>query len=184
MEKEQLVTAIQETQYALTELLKRLSEDEARKEAAAEKVKRARPLEVGDHVYYSTLKSAAIVGVTIRQVLYLRQKEYIVPEINPKGTGKSLYYSENQVCEMGVFFYLQEKGLTLPTCGVVLQRLLSLESLYPANGSHYIVVIKSKNLIDIFPYATYGLQEVEADLAAGFSLIPLALKDIFSSLSW
>jgi DNA-binding transcriptional MerR regulator len=63
-------------------------------------------------LFFTSKEAARITGCTLRQLQYWRENDIVVPSISSTGTGRSVYYSPNDVAELDVIGYCLRAGLT------------------------------------------------------------------------
>ena len=61
--------------------------------------------------FFTSKEAAQITDCSLRQLQYWREKGLIVPSISATGTGRSIYYSPDDVFELAVMKYLLSVGL-------------------------------------------------------------------------
>jgi DNA-binding transcriptional MerR regulator len=74
-------------------------------------------------LFFTSKDAARITGCTLRQLQYWRENDIVVPSIGSTGTGRSVYYSPNDVAELEVIGYCLRSGLTLEIAVAVLKAL-------------------------------------------------------------
>jgi DNA-binding transcriptional MerR regulator len=78
--------------------------------------------------FYSSTEATEITGCTRRQLQYWRQKEVIVPTVNPGGKGRNVYYSQSDLLALTVMEYLLSLGLSFELAVDVLLKLRNQEA--------------------------------------------------------
>jgi DNA-binding transcriptional MerR regulator len=80
-------------------------------------------IEIMQEPFFTSKQAAEISGCTLRQLQYWREKEIVVPTIGSMGTGRSIYYSPNDVVELAVMEYCLRSGLNMEIATVALRSL-------------------------------------------------------------
>ena len=62
--------------------------------------------------FFTSKQAAKIAGCTLRQLQYWREKGVIVLTISATGTGRSIYYSKQNLVELAAMAYLLSVGLS------------------------------------------------------------------------
>jgi DNA-binding transcriptional MerR regulator len=69
-------------------------------------------LNIMQNLFFTSKDASIITGCTLRQLQYWRENDIVVPSISSTGTGRSVYYSPNDVAELDVIGYCLRSGLT------------------------------------------------------------------------
>ena len=56
--------------------------------------------------FFTSKQAAKIIGCSLRQLQYWREKEVVVPTIEGSGTGRSIYYSRSDLVQLAIMEYL------------------------------------------------------------------------------
>nr|WP_290226730.1 MerR family transcriptional regulator [Trichocoleus desertorum] len=73
--------------------------------------------------FFTSKQASEITGCTLRQLQYWREKEVVVPTISGTGTGRSIYYAENDLVALAVMEYLLGLGFNFELCREKLKEL-------------------------------------------------------------
>ena len=73
--------------------------------------------------FFTSKKAAEITGSTLRQLQYWREKEVVVPTISASGTGRSVYYSLQDLLKLAVIQYCLKAGLNFELAATTIKQL-------------------------------------------------------------
>ncbi|MEB3188719.1 MAG: DEAD/DEAH box helicase family protein [Snowella sp.] len=128
--------------------------------------------------FYTTKQAAKIVGCTIRQIQYWRKQEVVVPQINPSGTGHSVYYSREDLTDLAIVHYLLQRGYSFQSAGDVLGKLKEIDPRYnvPENGQRYLLKWDTDTeVLTVTPFSSDRLQDDIADGVVSVTALSLDL---------
>lgn len=77
--------------------------------------------------FFTSKQAAEIVGCTLRQLQYWREKGVVVPVVSATGTGRSVYYSRSDLVELAVVEYWLSVGLSFEVASSTLKALKEKE---------------------------------------------------------
>lgn len=134
-------------------------------------------------MFFTSKQAAEITGCTLRQLQYWRDKEIIVPTIGATGTGRSVYYSRNDLMALAAMQYCLSVGLSFETAATVLKRLYEAEPEFTNLPSPRRFMLwwdsqeRSLELVEFDP------QKAIACLESGQPVIPVWLDRIHQQLA-
>ena len=80
--------------------------------------------------FFTTKQAAKIIGCSLRQLQYWREKDVVVPTIEGSGTGRSIYYSRSDLVELAIMQYLLSVGLSFALASWALKELIKTDADY------------------------------------------------------
>ena len=80
--------------------------------------------------FFTSKQAAKIIGCSLRQLQYWRDKGVVVPTIEGSGTGKSIYYSQSDLVQLAIMEYLLSVGLSFATASWGLKELIKADTDY------------------------------------------------------
>lgn len=78
--------------------------------------------------FFTSKQAAKIIGCSLRQLQYWREKDVVVPTIEGSGTGRSIYYSRSDLVELAIMEYLLSVGLSFATASWGLKELIKTDA--------------------------------------------------------
>ena len=81
-----------------------------------------------DENFYTSTEASQITGCSRRQLQYWREKNVVVPTVNPSGKGRNVYYSDSDLLALTVMEYFLSIGLSFEVCKQLLEMLKARES--------------------------------------------------------
>jgi DNA-binding transcriptional MerR regulator len=133
--------------------------------------------------FFTSKQAAEIVGCTLRQLQYWREKGVVVPTVSATGTGRSVYYSRSDLVELAVVEYWLSVGLSFEVASSTLKALKEKEPefLNPESARRFMLwwngKARSLELVE------FDWEEAIASLKAGQPIIPVWLDTIHQRLS-
>jgi len=115
-------------------------------------------------MYLTTKAVANLVGCSVRQLSYWRQRGIIVPTVNPSGTGYSAYYNEQNLVEVFVLHYLVTRGYDLYVASQILNSIKSFhrdnnENLTALFSDLIVIWDEGKKGFVVFQYSYHVIGE-------------------------
>lgn len=80
--------------------------------------------------FFTTKQAAKIIGCSLRQLQYWREKGVVMPTIKGTGTGRSIYYSQSDLVQLAIMEYLLSAGLSFATASWALKELIKTDPDY------------------------------------------------------
>ncbi len=80
--------------------------------------------------FFTSKQAAKIIGCSLRQLQYWRDKGVVVPTIEGSGTGRSIYYSQSDLVQLALMEYLLSVGLSFATASWGLKELVKTDADY------------------------------------------------------
>ena len=80
--------------------------------------------------FFTSKQAAKIIGCSLRQLQYWREKGVVVPTIEGSGTGRSIYYSRSDLVELAIMEYLLSVGLSFAIASWGLKELIKTDADY------------------------------------------------------
>ncbi len=80
--------------------------------------------------FFTSKQAAKIIGCSLRQLQYWRDKGVVVPTIEGSGTGRSIYYSQSDLVQLALMEYLLSVGLSFATASWGLKELIKTDADY------------------------------------------------------
>ena len=80
--------------------------------------------------FFTSKQATKIIGCSLRQLQYWREKEIIVPTIEGSGTGRSIYYSSSDLVQLAIMEYLLSVGLSFAIASWGLKELIKSDPDY------------------------------------------------------
>jgi len=139
-----------------------------------------------DERFYTSTEASQITGCTRRQLQYWREKEVVVPTVNPSGKGRNVYYSESDLLVLTVMEYFLSVGLSFEIVVEVLGILRNRES-WLFNQSLCTTELKRFMLLLDSEKEPLKLVDFEINLASdklqqGLAVIPFWLDRLYAKL--
>ena len=130
--------------------------------------------------FFTSKQASDITGCTLRQLQYWREKEVIVPTISATGTGRSIYYSKQNLVELAGMAYLLSVGLNFDIASSTLEKLQAEEPELFASGKgkRWMLVWDGQKL----ELVEYSRKIAIASLDEGKPVIPVWLDVIYQQL--
>ena len=130
--------------------------------------------------FFTTKEVAKITGCSLRQLQYWREREIIVPVVNATGTGRSIYYAQEQLSEIAVMLYLLSLGLTFQMGMDILIDLRSHQLNLAEDQEPQRLMLCWNG--DRFELETFATNKAITFLEEGKTVIPLWLNEIYQEL--
>ncbi len=133
--------------------------------------------------FFTSKQAAEIVGCTLRQLQYWREKGVVVPAVSATGTGRSVYYSRSDLVELAVVEYWLSVGLSFEVAGRTLKALKEKEPEFfnPERATRLMLWWNGKTRS--LELVEFDLGEATASLQAGQPIIPVWLDAIHQRLA-
>ena len=132
--------------------------------------------------FFTTKQAAEIAGCTLRQLQYWRESGVVVPVITETGTGRSIYYSEENLVELAAMVYWLSVGFTFEVGREVLK---TLKEQYPGLLSDRepkrLIFLKESQGGDS-KLVEFDVEKVVAAWAEGKFVVPVWLDVIYERL--
>ncbi|MEG4489734.1 MerR family transcriptional regulator [Microcoleus sp. D3_18_C4] len=132
--------------------------------------------------FFTTKQAAQIAGCTLRQLQYWRESGVVVPVITETGTGRSIYYSEENLVELAAMVYWLSVGFTFEVGREVLK---TLKEQYPGllsdREQKRLIFVKESQGGDS-KLVEFDVEKVVAAWAEGKFVVPVWLDVIYGRL--
>ena len=132
--------------------------------------------------FFTSKQAAKIVGCSLRQLQYWREKDVVLPTIQGSGTGRSIYYSRSDLVELAIMEYLLSVGLSFATASWGLKILIKTDTDYanPETKRRWMLRwdIDMRKLV----LETFNKEKAIALLDKGQAIIPIYLAKIHQRL--
>ncbi len=132
---------------------------------------------------FCTSKQAAkIIGCSLRQLQYWRDKGVVVPTIEGSGTGRSIYYSQSDLVQLAIMEYLLSVGLSFAIASWGLKELIKTDVDYanPETNKRWMLCWDEKKLSLVLE--NFDREKAITSLDRGQSVIPIWLDRIHKQL--
>ena len=132
--------------------------------------------------FFTSKQAAKIIGCSLRQLQYWREKEVIVPTIEGSGTGRSIYYSRSDLVQLAIMEYLLSVGLSFATASWALKQLVESDSDYanPETEKRWMLWWDDKKRALVL--VEFDRDKAIASLDKGKPVIPIYLAKIHQRL--
>ena len=140
--------------------------------------------------FFTSKKAAEITGSTLRQLQYWREKEVVVPTISASGTGRSVYYSLQDLLKLAVIQYCLKAGLNFELAATTIKQFEN-EKFF--TGTSFDFDIKQHlDMRYMFSFSeetgklelgNFDLKKAYSSLKTGKPVIPVCLDDIYQQLA-
>jgi len=133
--------------------------------------------------FFTSKQAAQIAGCTLRQLQYWRESGVVVPAIAETGTGRSIYYSEENLVELAAMVYWLSVGFTFEVAREVLKTLKEqyLGLLNDREPKRLIFVKESQE--GAAKLVEFDGEKVVAAWAEGKFVVPVWLDVIYGRLN-
>lgn len=132
--------------------------------------------------FFTSKEAAKIVGCSLRQLQYWREKDVVVPTIEGSGTGRSIYYSHSDVVQLAIMEYLLSIGLSFSEASLGLQEVVKADFHYadPKSNKRWMFCwdYKKRSLV----LEEFDREKAIALLDKGQAVIPIWLEIIHQRL--
>jgi DNA-binding transcriptional MerR regulator len=132
--------------------------------------------------FFTTKQAAKIIGCSLRQLQYWREKDVVVPTIEGTGTGRSIYYSRSDLVELAIMEYLLSVGLSFATASWGLKELIKTDSDYANPETKHRWMLwwdeKKRSLV----LEEFDREKAIASLDKGQAVIPIWLETIHQKI--
>lgn len=132
--------------------------------------------------FFTSKEAAKIVGCSLRQLQYWREKNVIVPTIQGSGTGRTIYYSQSDVVRLAIMEYLLSVGLSFSEASRGLKDLVEADFDYANPKSKKRWMLRwneQKRSLDLIEF---DKNKAIASLERGRAVIPIWLDMIHNRL--
>jgi DNA-binding transcriptional MerR regulator len=85
--------------------------------------------------FFTTKQAAKIIGCSLRQLQYWREKDVVVPTIQGTGIGRSIYYSQSDLVQLAIMEYLLSTGLSFSEASRGLREIVKADFHYADRNS-------------------------------------------------
>jgi hypothetical protein len=85
--------------------------------------------------FFTTKQAAKIIGCSLRQLQYWREKGVVVPTIQGTGIGRSIYYSQSDLVQLAIMEYLLSTGLSFSEASRGLREIVKTDFHYADRNS-------------------------------------------------
>jgi DNA-binding transcriptional MerR regulator len=85
--------------------------------------------------FFTTKQAAKIIGCSLRQLQYWREKDVVVPTIQGTGIGRSIYYSQSDLVQLAIMEYLLSTGLSFSEASRGLREIVKADFNYADRNS-------------------------------------------------
>lgn len=140
--------------------------------------------------FFTSKKAAEITGSTLRQLQYWREKEVVVPTISASGTGRSVYYSLQDLLKLAIIQYCLKAGLNFELAATTIKQFEN-EKFF--TGTSFDFDIKQHlDMRYMFSFSeetgklelgNFDLKKAYSSLKTGKPVIPVCLDDIYQQLA-
>lgn len=133
--------------------------------------------------FFTSKQAAEIVGCTLRQLQYWREKGVVVPVVSATGTGRSVYYSRSDLVELAMVEYWLSVGLSFEVARETLKALKEKEPEFfnPERARRLMLWWNGKTRS--LELVEFDWEEAIASLKAGQPIIPVWLDAIHQRLA-
>ncbi|MDJ0897327.1 MAG: MerR family transcriptional regulator [Xenococcus sp. MO_188.B8] len=132
--------------------------------------------------FFTSKQAAKIIGCSLRQLQYWRDKGVVVPTIEGSGTGRSIYYSQSDLVQLAIMEYLLSVGLSFATASWGLKELIKTDVDFanPETKKRWMLLWdkKTRSLV----LEAFDREKAIASLDKGQPMIPLWLDLIHQQL--
>ena len=132
--------------------------------------------------FFTSKQTAEIAGFTLPQLQYWRESGVVVPVITETGTGRSVYYSEENLVELAAMVYWLSVGFTFEVAREVLK---TLKEQYPGLLSDRepkrLIFVKELQAGEA-KLIEFDVEKVVAAWAQGKFVVPVWLDVIYGRL--
>jgi len=133
--------------------------------------------------FFTSKQATKIIGCSLRQLQYWREKEIIVPTIEGSGTGRSIYYSSSDLVQLAIMEYLLSVGLSFAIASWGLKELIKSDPDYanPESEKRWMLFWdeKKRSLVLL----EFDRERAIALLDKGLAVIPIWLDKIRQKIS-
>ena len=133
--------------------------------------------------FFTSKQAAKIIGCSLRQLQYWRDKGVVVPTIEGSGTGRSIYYSQSDLVQLALMEYLLSVGLSFATASWGLKELIKTDTDYanPETQKQWMLCWDNKKRSLVLE--EFDREKAIACLDRGQSVISIWLEKIHNQLS-
>ena len=140
--------------------------------------------------FFTSKKAAEITGSTLRQLQYWREKEVVVPTISASGTGRSVYYSLQELLKLAVIQYCLKAGLNFELAATTIKQFEN-EKFFTGTSFDFDI-IQHLDMRYMFSFSeetgklelgNFDLKKAYSSLKTGKPVIPVCLDDIYQQLA-
>jgi len=132
--------------------------------------------------FFTSKEATRIIGCSIRQLQYWRDKGVVVPTISGTGTGRSIYYNYSDLVDLAIMKHGLDMGLSFDTARKCLAQLRDGQPDYINPETKTQLMLYWNQDSDCLKLAEYDRNSAIALLDQGKLVIPLQLDEIHSSL--
>lgn len=132
--------------------------------------------------FFTTKQAAKIIGCSLRQLQYWREKNVVVPSIEGSGTGRSIYYSRSDLVQLAVMEYLLSVSLSFATASWGLKELIKIDPDYanPETKNRWMLCWDEKKRS--LELVAFERELAIASFDKGQAIIPIWLDKIHQNL--
>ncbi len=133
--------------------------------------------------FFTSKQAAEIVGCSLRQLQYWREKGVVVPTIEGTGTGRSIYYSQSDVVQLAIMEYLLSVGLSFSEATRGLKEVVETDLGYAdRNSKKQWMLCWNENKRSLV-LEKFNREKAISLLDKGQAIIPIWLDNIHDLLS-
>ncbi|MGF1489436.1 MAG: MerR family transcriptional regulator [Prochloraceae cyanobacterium] len=137
--------------------------------------------------FFTSKQATKIIGCSLRQLQYWREKEIIVPTIEGSGTGRSIYYSSSDLVQLAIMEYLLSVGLSFAIASWGLKELIKSDPDYadPESQKRWMLCWDDKKRTErsgSLILLEFDREEAIVLLDKGLAVIPVWLDKIHQQL--
>ena len=132
--------------------------------------------------FFTSKQAAKIIGCSLRQLQYWREKGVVIPTIEGSGTGRSIYYSQSDLVQLAIMEYLLSVGLSFATASWGLKELIKTDADYanPETKKRWMLWWDQKKRSLVL--GEFNREKAIASLDRGQPVIPVWLDLIHQQL--
>ena len=132
--------------------------------------------------FFTSKQAAKIIGCSLRQLQYWREKGVVVPTIEGSGTGRSIYYSRSDLVQLAIMEYLLSVGLSFAIASWGLKELIKTDADYanPETKKRWMLWWDKKKRSLVLE--EFDREQAIASLDQGQAVIPIWLDTVHQML--
>jgi DNA-binding transcriptional MerR regulator len=132
--------------------------------------------------FFTSKEATRIIGCSIRQLQYWRDKGVVVPTISGTGTGRSIYYNYSDLVDLAIMKHGLDMGLSFDTARKCLAQLRDGQPDYINPETKTQLMLYWNRNSESLTLAEYDRDSAIALLEQGKLVIPLRLTEIHYQL--
>lgn len=132
--------------------------------------------------FFTSKEATRIIGCSIRQLQYWRDKGVVVPTVSGTGTGRSIYYNYSDLVDLAIMKHGLDMGLSFDTARKCLAQLRDGQPDYINPETKTQLMLYWNRNSDCLKLAEYDQNSAIALLEQGKLVIPLRLDQIHHHL--